>query len=44
MGDASVKILFDVEGKSYGGGFEMNLYQSYTTNNSGRIWVIGFIY
>jgi len=42
MGDASVKILFDAEGKSYGGGFEMNVISSQL--NNGRIWTIGFIY
>lgn len=42
MGDASVKILFDAEGQSYGGGFEMNVMSSQL--NNGRIWTIGFIY
>jgi hypothetical protein len=41
-GDASIKILFDAEGQSYGGGFEMTTVNQQI--NTGRMWVIRFIY
>jgi len=42
MGDASIKILFDAEGQSYGGGFEMSVANPQIYR--GRMWIIRFIY
>jgi hypothetical protein len=41
-GYASVKILFEVEGKTYGGGFEMVTINPQI--KTGRQWIIRFFY